>query len=267
MSQAELDQTIAKRDSAAAAVQHVEAVIAQKTIVAPFAGRLGLRQVEKGQYVSAGQALVWLQALDPIWVDFPVPETTVGKVRIGSGVELAVDAYPGQVFKGEVEALRRRVAQDTRMLMVRARLPNPDRKLMPGMFANVAVLAGGAKEFVTVPRTAVTYGLYGDSVWVVKEGAPEPAAAPTPTAAGEPVASAVAADATPTGSIPAQPKLTVERRFVQWGRHEEDSVAILDGIKEGEQVVTSGQLKFQPGATIKVDNSGPLQAPAELPKQ
>ena len=180
VSQAVLDQTIAKRDSAAAAVQHVEAIITQKTIVAPFAGRLGLRHVEKGQYVSAGQALVWLQALDPIWVDFPVAETTVGKVKIGSGVELAADAYPGQLFKGEVEAFDAKLNQDARMLMVRARLPNPDRKLMPGMFANIAVLAGGAKDFVTVPRTALTYGLYGDSVWVVKEGAPEPAAAPTP---------------------------------------------------------------------------------------
>jgi membrane fusion protein (multidrug efflux system) len=267
VSQAVLDQTIAKRDSAAAAVQHVEAIITQKTIVAPFAGRLGLRHVEKGQYVSAGQALVWLQALDPIWVDFPVAEITVGKVKIGSGVELAADAYPGQLFKGEVEAFDAKLNQDARMLMVRARLPNPDRKLMPGMFANIAVLAGGAKDFVTVPRTALTYGLYGDSVWVVKEGAPEPAAAPTPTAASEPVASAVAADAVPTGSIPAQPKLTVERRFVHVGPTEEDRVAILDGIKEGEQVVTSGQLKLQPGATIKVDNSGALQAPAELPKQ
>ena len=183
-------------------------------------------------------------------------ETTVGKVKIGSGVELAADAYPGQLFKGEVEAFDAKLNQDARMLMVRARLPNPDRKLMPGMFANIAVLAGGAKDFVTVPRTALTYGLYGDSVWVVKEGAPEPAAAPTPTAAGEPVASAVAADAAPTGSIPAQPKLTVERRFVHVGPTEEDRVAILDGIKEGEQVVTSGQLKLQPGATIKVDNSG-----------
>ncbi len=266
VSQAVLDQTIAKRNSAAAAVQHVEAIIAQKTIVAPFAGRLGLRHVEKGQYVSAGQALVWLQALDPIWVDFPVAETTVGKIKIGSVVELAADAYPGQPFKGEVEAFDAKLNQDARMLMVRARLPNPDRKLMPGMFANIAVLAGGAQDFVTVPRTAVTYGLYGDSVWVVKEGAPEPAP-PTPVAASEPVASASAADATTTGAVPAQPKLTVERRFVRVGPTEGDRVAILEGVKEGEQVVTSGQLKLQPGATIKVDNSGALKAPAELPKQ
>jgi membrane fusion protein, multidrug efflux system len=267
VSQAILDQTIAKRDSAAASVQHVEAIIAQKTITAPFAGRLGLRHVEKGQYVSAGQALVWLQALDPIWVDFPVPEASVAKFQIGSAIELAADAYPGQLFKGEVEAFDAKLSQDARMLTVRARVPNPDRKLLPGMFANVAVLAGGAKEFVTLPRTAVTYGLYGDSVWVVKEGAPEPAPASPPTASNEPVASAVAADATTTGAVPAEPKLTVERRFVRVGPTEGDRVAILEGVKAGEQVVTSGQLKLQPGATIKVDNSGALKPPAELPKQ
>jgi membrane fusion protein (multidrug efflux system) len=266
VSQALLDQTIAKRDSAAAAVQKMEALIAQKNIAAPFAGRLGLRRVEKGQYVSAGQALVWLQALDPIWVDFPVPEGTISKFTIGSATELTAEAYPGQLFKGEVEAFDAKLGQDTRTLMVRARVPNPDRKLLPGMFANVAVLAGSAKEFVTVPRTAVTYGLYGDSVWVVKEGASEPAANP-PTASAEPVASAIAADATPTGSVPAEPKLTVERRFVRVGPTEGDRVAILEGVKVGEQVVTSGQLKLQPGATIKVDNSGALKAPAELPKQ
>jgi membrane fusion protein, multidrug efflux system len=267
VSQATLDQTIAKRDSAAAAVQRTEAIIAQKTITAPFAGRLGLRHMEKGQYVSAGQAMVWLQALDPIWVDFPVPEGTVAKFAIGAPIELAADAYPGQVFKGEVEAFDARLSQDTRTLMVRGKLPNPDRKLLPGMFANVAVLAGSAKELVTVPRTAVTYGLYGDSVWVVKEGAPEPPASPAPTAAAEPVASAAAAEPGTVGAIPAEPKLTVERRFVRVGPTEGDRVAILEGVKAGEQVVTSGQLKLQPGATIKVDNSGALKAPAELPKQ
>jgi membrane fusion protein (multidrug efflux system) len=151
--------------------------------------------------------------------------------------------------------------------MVRGKLPNPDRKLLPGMFANVAVLAGSAKELVTVPRTAVTYGLYGDSVWVVNEGAPEPAAKPASTVSTEPVASAAAADADPVGAVPAAPKLTVERRFVRVGPTEGDRVAILEGVKAGEQVVTSGQLKLQPGATIKVDNSGALKPPAELPKQ
>lgn len=267
VSQATLDSTIAKRDSAAAAVQKTEALIAQKNIAAPFAGRLGLRRVERGQYVSPGQALAWLQALDPIWVDFPVPEASVGKFAIGTEIELTADAFAGETFKGEIEAFDAKLGADTRTLTVRARLPNPDHKLLPGMFANVAVLAGGAKQLVTVPRTAVTYGLYGDSVWVVTESAPEPPAAAPATASAEPVDSAIASDAAPVGSIPAENTLTAERRFVRVGPTKGDRIAILEGIKQGEQVITSGQLKLQPGAAIKVDNSGALKAPAELPRQ
>ncbi|MGH6791726.1 MAG: efflux RND transporter periplasmic adaptor subunit [Methyloceanibacter sp.] len=259
VSQAVLDTSTAKRDSAAAAMARIEAIIAQKTITAPFTGKLGLRRVEKGQYVSPGQALVWLQALDPIWVDFPVAESEVAKFKIGSKIELTVDTYPGEVFKGEVEALDARLSQDARTLMVRGTLPNPDRKLLPGMFANTAVLAGEPRELVTVPRTALTYSLYGDSVWVVKEGAPEEDAPPTASAEGTGAAIAAAA--------PEAPKLTAERRFVRVGQTEEGRIAILEGIKAGEQVITSGQLKLQPGAAIKVDNADALKPPAELPKQ
>jgi multidrug efflux pump subunit AcrA (membrane-fusion protein) len=145
--------------------------------------------------------------------------------------------------------------------MVRGRIPNPDRKLLPGMFANAAVLAGEPKEVVTVPRTALTYTLYGDSVWVMKEGVPEPTP-PAPTASSEGVTSAIAADAPP-----AEPKLTVERRFVRVGATQGDRIAILEGVSTGEEVVTSGQLKLQPGAAIKIDNSQALKPPAELPKQ
>jgi membrane fusion protein, multidrug efflux system len=255
VSQAFLDATIAKRDAAQAAVQKNEAHIAHKNITAPFAGRLGLRRVEKGQFVSVGQSLVWLQALDPIWIDFPVSEGELGKFKPKAEIELTVDAYPGEVFKGEVEAFDARVNQETRTLMVRGRLPNPDRKLLPGMFGNVAVHAGEPKALVSVPRTAVTYGLYGDSVWVVKK---TPAAgAATPTEPG----SASAADATP------EEKLVAERRFVRVGPTQGDNVAIIEGIADGEQVVTSGQLKLQPDAAIKIDNSQALKPQAERPKQ
>jgi membrane fusion protein (multidrug efflux system) len=250
VSQAVVDTTTSKRDTAAASVQRMEAVIAQKNITAPFAGRLGLRRVEKGQYVKAGDPLVWLQALDPIWIDFPVPEGDLGKLKIGAPIELGVNAYPDQVFKGVIEAFDARVAQDTRTLMVRGRLPNADHRLLPGMFANVAVLEGKPKELVTVPRTAVTYGLYGDSVWVVKEGPP----APEKTASVGEV------------EVPA-PQLTVERRFVRVGPSQGDEVSILEGVKAGEQVVTSGQLKLHPDAAIKIDNSRPLTPAAERPKQ
>lgn len=249
VSQSVLDQTVAKRDSAAAAVQRVEAIIAQKNIGAPFAGRLGLRRMEKGQYVSPGQSLVWLQALDPIWIDFPMPEGELGKFKVGSPIELVVDAYPGEIFRGEVEALDARVNQDSRTLMVRGQLPNPDHKLLPGMFANAAVLEGEPKSVVTVPRTALTYGLYGDSVWVVKQAPPKPA---------EPGAAAAAE---------AEGSLMVERRFVRVGPVQGDRVAIVEGVKEGEDVVTSGQLKLHPDSPVKVDNSQALKPSEELPKQ
>jgi len=254
VSQAVLDATVSKRDSAAGVMQRIQAVIAQKTITAPFAGKLGLRRVEKGQYVSPGQSLVWLQALDPIWVDFPMPEGELGKFNTGSPIELTVDAYLGEVFKGEVQALDARVNQDSRTLVVRGQLPNPDHRLLPGMFANAAVLEGEPKEVVTVPRTALTYGLYGDSVWVVKEGV-APAAAPA-----EPGAAAAA-------PAPAEPQLIAERRFVRVGATQGDRVAIVEGVKAGEQVVTSGQLKLHPDAPVKIDNTQALKPTAERPKQ
>lgn len=260
VSQAILDAATAKRDSAAASVERIEAIIAQKTITAPFAGKLGLRRVEKGQYVSPGQALVWLQSLDPIWVDFPVPESEVAKFKIGSKVELTVDTYSGELFKGEVTALDARLSQDARTLMVRGTLPNPDRKLLPGMFANTAVLAGEPRELVTVPRTALTYSLYGDSVWVVKQAPPE-GAAPS-AAATEGAGAAIAADAPDQG-----PKLIAERRFVRVGQTEEGRIAILEGLQAGEEVITSGQLKLQNGAAIQVNNADALKPPAELPRQ
>jgi membrane fusion protein (multidrug efflux system) len=260
-SQATLESATSKRDSAQAAVERVEALIAQKTITAPFSGQLGLRRVEKGQYVSPGQTLVWLQALDPIWIDFPVPEGEVDKFKVGAKFELVVDTFEGEVFEGKVEAFDARLNQDSRTLMVRGTLRNPVRRLLPGMFADVAVLAGDPKEQVTVPRTAVTYSLYGDSVWVVKEAEPEPAK--VAEAGSAKTGSAIAADAPPKD----EPKLSAKRRFVRVGDTQKSRVAILEGVKAGEMVVTSGQLKLHPGATVKIDNADALKPPAELPKQ
>ena len=254
-SEANLDTARAKRETALAAVKRIEAVIAQKAILSPFSGRLGIRKVEKGQYVSAGMPLVSLQALDPIRVDFPMPEQYVGKLKVAQPIELSVDAYPGEVFKGEIQSLDARVAQDTRTLLVRGLLPNAERKLLPGMFANVTVLVGEPIEVVTVPRTAVTYSLYGDSVYVVK---PAPAAEAKPEAAGS-------ASAAP--SQPAEPGLVVERRFVRTGQVREDRVAITFGLKTGERVVTTGQLKLNPGTAIRIDDSQTPKPPEQRPKQ
>jgi membrane fusion protein (multidrug efflux system) len=245
-SEATVDTALAKRDSAAAALNRIKALIAQKAILAPFAGRLGIRHVELGQYVSPGLSMVTLQAQDPIWVDFPMPEQNIGKLKRDQVVELTVDAYPGQVFKGKISSLDARVAQDTRTLLVRGTLDNPERKLLPGMFANVSVLAGAARQVLSIPRTALTYSLYGDSVYVVK-----------PPEGG--------------GAVPAQPPadavFSVERRFVKPGQVREDRVAIETGLQPGEQVVTTGQIKLINGSRVKIDNSQALVPRAERPKQ
>jgi membrane fusion protein (multidrug efflux system) len=240
-SEANLDAARAKRDTAYAAVNRIEAIIAQKSILAPFAGRLGIRKVNKGQFVSPGMALVSLQALDPIRVDFPMPEQQIGKLKVGQTIELTVDALPGKVFRGEIETLDARVAQDTRTLLVRGTLANRTGVLLPGMFANVTVLAGDPVDVITVPRTAVTFSLYGDSVYVVKEA---------PAKDGQ------------TGEA----QKVVERRFVTTGQTREDRVAITSGLSSGEEIVTTGQLKLNPGASIRIDNSQVPKAPAERPK-
>ncbi len=245
-SEATVDTALAKRDTAAAAVDRIKALIAQKSILAPFAGRLGIRKVELGQYVSPGLALVTLQALDPIWVDFPMPEQNIGKLHVDQKIELTVDAFPKETFEGKVTSLDARVAQDTRTLLVRGTLTNPGRKLLPGMFANVAVLAGAPAAVVTVPRTAVTYSLYGDSVYVAKPEAPKEGEAGVP--AGD------------------EKVFVVERRFVTTGQVRGDLVAVTSGLAAGEQVVTTGQLKLNNGGHVKIDNSQALKPPPELPK-
>ncbi|MDP1911028.1 MAG: efflux RND transporter periplasmic adaptor subunit, partial [Hyphomicrobium sp.] len=163
---------------------------------------------------------------------------------VGETIELSVDAFPGKVFTGAVASLDARVAKETRTLLIRGTLPNPERTLLPGMFANVAVLAGNAAKVVTVPRTAVTYSLYGDSVYILKnlEGQPPPAK-------------------------PEDTVYAVERRFVKSGQVRQDRVAIISGLKEGEQVVTTGQVKLANGAHVKVDNSQALVPPATRPYQ
>jgi membrane fusion protein (multidrug efflux system) len=243
-SEANVDTARAKRDTAEASRNRTKALIAQKAILSPFAGRLGIRHVELGQYVSPGLAMVSLQALDPIWVDFPMPEQNVGKLHVDQTIELTVDAFLGKVFTGKVASLDARVSQETRTLLIRGTLPNPDRTLLPGMFANVAVLAGTAAKVVTVPRTAVTYSLYGDSVYVLKSPNGQPA--------------------------PAKPEdavFIVERRFVKSGQVRQDRVAITSGLKDGEQIVTTGQVKLNNGSHVKVDNSQALVPPATRPYQ
>ncbi len=235
--QSTVDQALAARDSAAATVERTRAVIAQKAIRAPFSGRLGLRNADLGQYASVGMALATLQQLDPIYADFPVPEEALATLAAGQDVTMTVDAIPGQTFEGKIKAIDARVSAESRNVTARAEFANPDLKLLPGMFANLTVTTGAPADVLTLPRTAIVYSLYGDNVFVVE---------PAPPPAGQTASNG----------------LVVERRFVRVGAVRGERIAIEEGVKAGERVVTAGQIKLQPNALVAIDENPALPPPA-----
>ena len=247
-SRAQLDQARAGRDQAAAQAERAKAVIAQKNVTAPFDGRLGIRRIDIGQYASPGLALITLQRLDPIYADFQMPEQALAVLAVGQAVDVTVDAFPNKPFTGSVKFIDARVNADTRNFLVRAEIPNADKRLLPGMFANVVVRAGTAAQVVTIPRTGVTYSLYGDSVLVVVPAPP-------------PTGSAQAATPASNDQI-----FTVERRSVKIGEVRGDRVSIIEGLARGERIVTQGQIKLQPGARVKIDESAAFPPMVPLPK-
>jgi membrane fusion protein (multidrug efflux system) len=242
--QSTVDTAVATRDSAAATVERTRAVIAQKAIKAPFAGRLGLRNVDLGQYVAVGTSLVTLQQLDPIYADFPVPEEALRSLAVGQSVTMTVDAIPGRSFEGKIEAIDARVSADSRNVTARAVFANPDRKLLPGMFANLTVTTGEPASVLTVPRTAIVYSLYGDNVFVVT-------AAPHAREQG---------GVSDKGGVSG---LIVERRFVQVGAAKGERIAVKGGLRAGERVVTAGQIKLQAYMPVTLDETAALPTPAE----
>jgi RND family efflux transporter MFP subunit len=246
---AQVDSAVATRDSAAATVERTRAVIAQKTIAAPFAGRLGISKVDLGQFLSVGTSMVTLQQLDPIYVDFQSPEQSLRTLAIGQPANMTLDAFPGQTFTGKIAAIDARVSADTRNLLVRAEFANPNHKLLPGMFANIQVTTGDPAEVLTLPRTAIVFSLYGDNVFVVK---------PAPPKAGAGEAQAATNDS--------KPDLIAERRFVRVGDARGERVAIVEGLSAGDLVVTSGQIKLQPNSPVTIDKAGGLPLPAQTPK-
>jgi RND family efflux transporter MFP subunit len=245
---ASVDAALAARDSAAAAADRTRALIAQKALTAPFSGRLGLRRIDAGQYVSPGTSIVTLQQLDPIYVDFPVTEQDIGRVAVGQSIEIGVDAFAGRTFKGKVTSIDARVSIEARTILLRAQVDNTGGELRPGMFANVSVLVGTGRDVVTIPRTGVSYSLYGDTAFVVKPASPP--------------AGAAQASAAPTDQ-----SLVVERRVLRIGEMRGDQVAILDGVAPGEKIVTEGQLKLQNGARVRIDNESGLKPLQETPRQ
>lgn len=240
VSQAVVDADAATLKAARAQVAQQQALIAKKQIRAPFAGRLGIRAVDLGQYVSAGTRLVTLQALDPIYVDFSVPQSLLGSIAVGQRVTAKSDGFRGESFEGKVEAIDARVDPATRNVTLRARLANPKHRLLPGMFATVDVETSSPQRYLTLPQTAIAYNPYGDTVFVVEEQAAKP------------------------GS---KPGLVAQQRFVTTGPTRGDQVAVLSGVKEGESVVTAGQIKLRNGMPVQVNNSvQPANNPAPQPK-
>ena len=231
VSQAQLDTATATLKSALAQVAAQQALVDKKEIRAPFDGRVGIRLVDIGQYLTAGEKITTLQALDPIYVDFTLSQSNVSKISVGQAVAIKTDAYPGQTFTGKVVALDPKLDTATRNIAVRAELANPDHKLLPGMFASVKVTTGAKEKKLTLPETAITYNPYGETVFLVEKGKPD-------------------AD----GKTP----LIAQQKFVVTGTTRGDEVAITKGISEGDTVVASGQLKLKNGTPLIINNSQSL---------
>jgi membrane fusion protein (multidrug efflux system) len=226
-SKADVDRAQSQLEQARARVKRIQARLEKKTIEAPFAGRLGILEVDVGEFIAAGTPVVTLQRLDPINVDFTIPQDALARVETGQQVLARADAYPDQPFSGQIRAISPKVNEATRNATVRARLANPEGRLRPGMFVDVAIQLPEEERVVTLPQTAITYNPYGDSVFLVNESTDDQ---------GETV-------------------LTVERKFVETGASRAGQIQILKGIKAGQRVVTSGQLKLRNGAKVNIDNT------------
>jgi membrane fusion protein (multidrug efflux system) len=262
ISKADYDAALASLNSARAQYESQKATGEKKSVRAPFAGRLGIILASVGQYVNAGDRIVTLQALDPIYIDFAMPQQALSQIAAGQRVAAEIDAYPGQVFIGVIEALDPKVDERTRNVAVRAAFQNPDGKLLPGMFAKVAVNVGQPQRYLTLPQTAVTFNPYGETVYVIvprgQENQPDPNAPPAAKQAPAPKpdggekakpADGKAADAKPDDTRVAR------QVFIVTGPRRGDQVAIVKGIKQGDEIVTSGQLKLRNGMPVDVDNS------------
>ncbi|MFA5056831.1 MAG: efflux RND transporter periplasmic adaptor subunit [Opitutaceae bacterium] len=236
--QADLDGAAAQYQEALASVDNQQAIIAKKTLRAPFSGLLGIRQVNRGQYLAAGTAIVALQALDPIYVNFSLPEQDFTHLKVGQTVHVTVEAYPGETFAGAINALDSKVDDATHNLEVQATVRNLEERLVPGMFASIDVVLPQQDQFITLPGTAIVYNPYGNAVYVIEKG--------RDAAGGE--------------------TLIARQRFVQLGETRGDQVAIVKGVQAGEQVVTAGQLKLRNGAAVQINNTvAPATNPAPAP--
>lgn len=226
VSQAQVDTDRATFEAAQAQVAAQQALMNEKIIKAPFAGTLGIRQVDIGQYLSAGTQIVTLQQLNPLFVDFYLPQQALTQVKVGQAVTITVDAFPGQSFPAQVSAINSAVDTTTRTVQVRATVQNDQLLLKPGMFTSVSIAVGEPQNLITLPQAAITYNPYGDTVYVV----------------------------TTTKGSDGKDSMNAKQQFVQLGDTRGDQVAILKGLNAGDVVVTAGQLKLHQGSIVTINN-------------
>ena len=211
-----------------AQVEQQAATVEKKTLRAPFAGKLGINNVNPGQYLNVADTVTTLQALDPIYADFYLPQQALAQLRDGQEVRVVTDTFPDKVFEGKITTIQPAVDIATRNVEVEATIPNPDFELKPGMFAHVEVNIAGKQEYVTLPQSAISFNPYGDIVYIVKD--------------------------TGKKDNKQQPILIVNQVFVTVGDTRGDQIAVLKGVNVGDTVVTSGQLKLKNGSRIVVNN-------------
>jgi membrane fusion protein (multidrug efflux system) len=226
-SQADYDSVKAQFDQAVARVEEVKALINKKTIRAPFGGVLGIRAVNLGQYLQSGAQVAPLQSLDPIYVNFWLPQQNLGQIAAGQSVRVRADGLPDLEFEGKINAVDSVIDEATRNVRVQATLANPNALLRPGMFVNTEVPLSETSNHVVLPATAIQYAPYGDMVYIIEEMKG------------------------PDGKT----YRGVRQQVVKVGETRGDRVAILSGVKSGEEVVTSGVFKLRPGVHVQVNNS------------
>jgi membrane fusion protein (multidrug efflux system) len=227
ISQATVDTDASNLKSARAQVVAQQALIEEKVVRAPFAGSLGIRLVDEGQYLAAGTTVVTLQALDPIYIDFYVPQQALARLKVKQAVSATVDAYPGVAFTGNIASVNSKVDTASRNVQVRASFANADRRLVPGMYANVDIDDGDPATLVTLPQSAITYNPYGNTVYLVQKSGTDDKG---------------------------NPKLAVLQRFVKLGDTRGDQVAVRSGVAAGDEVVTAGQMKLRNGSPVVINN-------------
>lgn len=238
VSQSEVDNWNFQVKQGEAEANEVRTVIAKKTITAPFSGRTGIRLVNAGQFLKQGDPVVPLHALDPVYVNFTVPQQRMGEIAEGQTVLVSIDAFPTEKFEAKVSAINPQVDESTRNLEVQATLPNPSEKVRPGMYASVSVILAKEEKVIVLPGTAINYAPYGNSVYVIE----------------------------PTKDKDGKDTLTVRQQFVTTGPTRGDQVAIRSGITAGAQIATSALFKLRPGGNVIVNNTvTPGNSPAPKP--